>query len=290
MLLITAANGNQAQFLIPRLLKSGMAFRACIQSEKSASILRDRGVQDVFVGNLSDPAVVEQALRGVTTVYCVGPACHPLEREMGFLMIDGARRAGVGHFIFSSVLHSIVTELVQHEIKRDIEEYLIGSGLEYTILQPTNYMLPLKLRSAFSEGVFKFSWDFQRLQSMVDLDDLAEVVTMIAHDPVRHAAATYELSSVGRYSAHDLRAIIAQVTGREISLEPITPEVYLRAVFGDYDSAEFTHQIGVHRAITSYYSAHDFVGNPNVLRWLLGRTPTSFEQFVRRELDRFQQK
>ena len=46
------------------------------------------------------------------------------------------------HFVMSSVLHAITTDLIQHEIKRDIEEHLLSSGLEFTILQPTNYMLP----------------------------------------------------------------------------------------------------------------------------------------------------
>ena len=32
-----------------------------------------------------------------------------------------------------------------------------------------------------------------------------------------------------------------------------------------------------------YYEAHGFTGNPNVLRWLLGRAPTSFASFARRE-------
>jgi hypothetical protein len=35
------------------------------------------------------------------------------------------------------------------------------------------------------------------------------------------------------------------------------------------------------RAISARYSSHDFVGNPNVLTWLLGRPPTTFESYVR---------
>ncbi len=49
--------------------------------------------------------------------------------------------------------------------------------------------------------------------------------------------------------------------------------------------ATATHELSVLRSITTRYSAHDFVGNSNVLTWLLGRTPTSFEQFVQREWD-----
>ena len=40
---------------------------------------------------------------------------------------------------FSSVLHAITTDLIQHELKRDIEEHLVSSGLEFTILQPANF-------------------------------------------------------------------------------------------------------------------------------------------------------
>lgn len=285
MLLVTAGNGNQAQFLLPALTRAGVPFRACVRSAASADRLRERGIGNIFVGDLTDSADVRRALEGVSSVYAIGPACHPQEREMGIAMIDAAREVGISHFIYSSVLHAIVSELVQHEIKRDIEEYLVGSGLEYTILQPTNYMLPLKLKSAFRQDEFRFSWDFHKRQSMIDLQDLAEVVVRIAQEPKQHFAATYELAAPGRYTAHDLRDIIARVTGRDIALSSITPEVYLKAVFGDYESDEFQHQIGVHRAITAYYSTHDFIGNPNVLRWILGRDPASFEQFVRREYE-----
>jgi hypothetical protein len=34
---------------------------------------------------------------------------------MGFAVIDAARTAGVRHFVFSSVLHAITTDLIQHE-------------------------------------------------------------------------------------------------------------------------------------------------------------------------------
>lgn len=71
---------------------------------------------------------------------------------MGFAAVDAAREAGVKHFVFSSVLHAIITDLVQHESKRDIEEHLVSSGLEFTILQPANYMLRHRLVTAFDRG------------------------------------------------------------------------------------------------------------------------------------------
>ena len=283
MILVTAASGNQGRHLIPKLVAAGLPVRACVRSEESAAQLRAAGVGEVLVGDLGDHRVREEAVHGVDSVYHVGPTVHPQERDMGCGMVDAAQDAGVGHFVFSSVLHAITTDLVQHEIKRDVEEHLLSSGLEFTILQPANYMLPLKLKPAFERGVFELSWSLTRRQSLVDLADVADVALQVLTSPQAHTGATYELAGPGRFTAHELGAIIAAVLGRDIQVREIDADSYLAAWFGDADPASFPHQARVLRAITARYSSHDFVGNPNVLRWLLGRPPTTFEQFVRRE-------
>ncbi|MBA3907201.1 MAG: NmrA family NAD(P)-binding protein [Pseudonocardiales bacterium] len=283
MILVTAANGNQGKLLVPKLVALGLDVRASVQSQASAARLRAAGVADVVVGDLSDPEVLGRTVRGVRKIYHVGPTLHPRERELGIALIDAARAEGVEHFVFSSVLHPIVTDLVQHEIKRDVEEHLVGSDLEFTILQPSNYMLPLKLRPAFERGVFELSWSLDRRQTLVDLDDVTDVAVMALTDSARHAAATYELVAPGRHTAFELGATISKVLGRHIAVAEIDADTYAKAWLGDRDPADSTHQLAVLRSISSRYSAHDFLGNPNVLRWLLQREPTSFEQFVRRE-------
>jgi len=121
MILVTAANGNQGKLLVPKLLAANQPVRACVQSETSAEHLRALGVKEVLVGDISEQALMAEAVRGVEKIYHIGPALHPREREMGFAIVDAARAEGVRHFVFSSVLHAITTDLVQHEIKRDIE-------------------------------------------------------------------------------------------------------------------------------------------------------------------------
>lgn len=288
MILVTAANGNQGRLLVPKLVASGEPLRAIVQSESSATVLRALGVEEVIVGDLADAVVRESAVDGVRAIYHVGPTLHPQERAIGFGIIDAARAAGVEHFVLSSVLHAIVTDLVQHEIKRDIEEHLLASDLEFTILQPSNYMLPLKLRPAFERDVFELSWALDRRQSLVDLDDVTDVAAMVLRDGARHFAATYELVGAGRYTAHELREAIAGGLGRPIAVREISADEYATAWLGDWDPAEAPHQLAVLRSISARYSAHDFLGNSNVLTWLLGRDPTSFEAFVRREWAAYQ--
>ena len=287
MILVTAGFGNQGKLLVPKLLAAGQQVRACVQTQSSAESLRALGVQDVVVGDISEPVTMQRAVQGVDKVYHVGPTVHPCERDMGFAIVDAARAEGVQHFVFSSVLHAIITDLVQHEIKRDIEEHLLSSGLEFTILQPSNYMLPLKLRPAFERGVFELSWALDRRQSVVDLGDVTDVACTVLTDTERHAGATYELAAPGRFTAHDLGAIIARVLGRPIEVRQIDADTYLRAWFGDADPAQFPHQAKVLRAISARYSSHDFIGNPNVLTWLLGRPPTTFEEYVRQQYGMF---
>ncbi|MEZ5488427.1 MAG: NmrA family NAD(P)-binding protein [Steroidobacteraceae bacterium] len=284
---MTAANGNQGKWLVPRLVTAGLTLRACVRSDASAQTLRALGVADVRVGDLADGEVLGRAMRGVEKVYYVGPALHPDERRMGFAAIDAAKQAGVGHFVFSSVLHPIITDLVQHEIKRDIEEYLVSSGLEFTILQPANYMLRHRLLPAFERGVFALSWALDRRQSMVDVRDVAEVAAAVLADSDRHAGATYELAAPGRYTAHDIARVIACVAGREVTAAQIDPDVFLKAMLRVDSLREVPYQAEVIRAIGRRYSSHDFIGNPNVLTWLLGRRPTTFEEFVRREFAAF---
>ena len=283
MILITSANGNQGKHLIPKLLGAGHRVRACVRTEASARHLREQGVQQVLVGDLADTTFIAEAVRGVVSLYHVGPTLHSDERAMGFAMIDAARATGVGHFVLSSVLHAITTDLIQHEIKRDLEEHLLSSGMAFTILQPANYMLPHRLTSVFEENVFRLSWSLDRRQSMVDLDDVTDVVALVLAQPERHSAATYELAGPDHFTGHDIGRVLTEVFGRTIRVERIDAAAFLRARMRDSDPSALEYQLRMINAIEARYSSHDVLGNPNVLTWLLGRPPTSFEAFVRSE-------
>ncbi|QYE37115.1 NmrA family NAD(P)-binding protein (plasmid) [Polymorphobacter sp. PAMC 29334] len=283
MILVTAANGNQGGLLIPKLLEAGADIRACVRTEASEAQLRAAGVADVVVGDLADPLTMTSAMEGVESVYYVGPTLHPNERTMGFAAVDAARRAGVRAFVFSSVLHAITTDLIQHVIKRDVEEHLLSSGMDFTILQPANYMLAHRLKPAFERGVFRLSWSLERRQSLVALDDVTDVAASVLLNGERHAGATYELAAPGSFTGHDLGEIITAVVGRGIAVEEIDCETFLTELYGDVD--RHPYQARLMRAISARYSSHDFVGNANVLTWLLGRPPTTYAKFVRCQYD-----
>jgi uncharacterized protein YbjT (DUF2867 family) len=284
MILVTSAYGNQGKKLIPKLVRTGQRVRALRRTPDGEADLKALGAQEVVIGDASDPDTLRRAMSGIDSVYHIGPSAHPKERDMGFAVIDAALREGVRHLVFSSVLHAIVSDLVQHEIKRDIEERLVGSAINFTILQPSDYMQVLRYKTAFETGEFVLAWNVNRRQSVVDVADIAEVAAKVLTEGEPHYGATYELSAPGCFTAYDIAAIIAKIAGKEIAVKETSPEARMKDHFGGGlrdESAE--HGLRVYRALRQWYSAHDFVGNPNVLAMLLGRTPTTLEEFIRAE-------
>lgn len=283
--LVTAGFGNQARSVIPRLRAAGIHVRAMRANARPGPGPLDLGAHEVVVGDATNPDDAARGLAGVDAVYHVGPTFHPREREMGMTMIEQAKRVGVEHFVFSSVLHPILTGLPQHAIKRDIEERLLESGLNFTILQPSDYMQMSVQGYLADQGVFVIGFDLDRRQALVDLDDIAEVVVKVLRESRVHYGATYELTSGDCLTADQIAEAISQATGRRVSAQLLhVDDEQLAKFFGVTDLSQVRHQVATLKTVNAWYNRFDFVGNPNVLRMLLGREPTSYSEFARRVL------
>jgi hypothetical protein len=105
----------------------------------------------------------------------------------------------------------------------------------------------------------------------------------VLSDSASHLGATYELAAPGRFTAHDLGAIISAVVQTPIDVREIDADTFAKRVLAGADPDTTSYELRAMRAISDRYSSHDFVGNPNVLSWLLGRTPTTVEDWVRIE-------
>ena len=60
--------------------------------------------------------------------------------------------------------------------------------------------------------------------------------------------------------------------------ELVTPDDYFRAFYGMEDG--YSYPKAMIRSVAMWYGQYDFVGNPNILTWLLGRPPTTLAQFI----------
>ena len=297
MILVTAAHGNQGQRLLPLLASAGKQVRAMRRSGDLGS-LKALGATEAMHGDASDPADLARAMQGIETVYHIAPSLHPREQEMGLAVVEAAEAAGVRHLVFSSVLHAIESELIQHRAKLAIEQRIIKSSVNWTILQPTNYMLPAWSTPVFDTEVFRLWWSLDKRQSLIVLDDYAEAAVKVIMEGSKHYGATYELSSADCLTAHEIADRFATITGKPIRVEEVPaaeffikyrkhPLVEARLATGETVTAEhFPREFEVFQAIGACYARYDFIGNPNVLTWLLGRQPTSVEQYLRQEYAR----
>jgi uncharacterized protein YbjT (DUF2867 family) len=293
MILVTAAGGHQGVRLIPRLAQAGAEVRGLRASESGREELLALGAADVLIGDMRDASVLCAAMQDVDAVYHICPGgAHLWERDMGYAVIDAAIAAGVRHLVYSSVLHPIITDLLQHATKRDVEERLVSSPVNFTILQPADYMQFLVPPSTYETGELVMAWSIDTRQSAIDLDDLAIVAAKVLLEGEPHYGATYELAGPGCFDGHELARTIARVSGREVTLRRISVEEFvqataednLRTVNADADREPgIAFQMRMLRALGTWYERHDFVGNANVLTMLLGRTPTTLEQFVAKD-------
>ncbi len=286
--LLMAAHGNNGRLLLPRFRDAGFEVRAVRATPGRDAELTALGATEVMVGNAADRGFLREAVAGVDTVYHIGATANPLEREMGFAMIDTAREAGIGHFVYSSVLHPLAEKMVQHKLKREVEEHLLEANIPFTVLQPADYMLPHVFAAAFETGLWENLYSLDRVQAMVALEDVAEIATKVIAERAAHFGATYQLCAPGNHSARDLAAAVTRVTGRKVEPVQVTPDSYFERFYGVGQGERFRYQLGMIRSVALWYDQFDFAGNPNVLTWLLGRAPTTLDDYIRRQWERHQ--
>src|SRR5258708_4525330 len=107
LILITGATGRQGGAVIRHLLSKERRLRALTrQPESGAALALARQGIDVVQGDLEDPASLERAMRGVQGVYSVQDfwaVGARREIQQGKNLADAAKKAGVEHFVYSSV-------------------------------------------------------------------------------------------------------------------------------------------------------------------------------------------
>ena len=202
MILITGANGQSGRAIIRTLLSKGEEVRAFVHKAEHIQELKSLGVKEVAVQRHDNQEAMNEAFKGIRAAHHICSAVNPDEVRIGKIAINAARSAQIEHFVYHSVLHSVLQDLPHHQKKLMVEEIVVNSGIPYTIIQPTvlmqNILQSWKLLS--EEGIFeqRFFTSKETHICMVDLEDLAEAVSIIFTKP-GHTGATYELCGPENY-------------------------------------------------------------------------------------------
>jgi len=251
MLLLTGATGSVGSRLLPLLLARGHDVR-CLVREPRRLGARRVDVQIVLgdLGEMSDPYLVRQALRGVDTVVHLAATIrdqppHRIEELNGLAtvrLLRAAEHSGVKRFVFFSALNASEAQRTRFfRAKWLAEQAIASSSLETTIFAPSivydrsDPWITLLRRFSFLP-VLPVSGDGRARFEPIWANDAARCVVTALEQGGR---GRYELAGPETLSYDEMSDLVSQIAGRPRSLVhvplPIVRSglIAMRSLFGE---------------------------------------------------------
>lgn len=185
--LVTGATGFTGSRVVPLLLQNGYQVRCLTRATSDRSSLAGMDVEWV-TGDLSDPAALTSAMRGVDALVNVA--------SLGFghadTIIGSAKEAGVKRGIFISTT-AIFTQLNagSKSVRLAAENAIQASGMDFTILRPTMiYGSPRDrnmwrlIRLLRVTPIMPIFGDGESLQQPIFVDDVAQAVLLALQNDI----------------------------------------------------------------------------------------------------------
>ncbi len=214
--LVTGASGFVGSHVVDALRSQGMPVRALVRTPAAAQELRDAGIE-VQAGDVCDPHVLREAVRGADVVYhcaaAVGPAYSPRQIHDISLagvrhLLEALRQNGFGRAVILTSVNVLGTRNLDAatedtscrrsrdasaDVKIDIEtlahEYGRLYGVDATILRPgliygprDRHNLPQMIR-ALRRGKFAFIGSRDNIAPIVYISDVVEAILRAGRTP-----------------------------------------------------------------------------------------------------------
>jgi len=226
MLLLTGATGSIGSRLLPLLLESGEDVRCLVREPRRLGERRvDVQIALGDLGELSDPYLLRQALRGVDTVIHLAATIrdqppHRIEELNGLAtirLLRAAERSGVKRFVFFSALNASAAQRTRFfRAKWIAEEAVASSPLDSIVFAPS-------IVYDHSDPWITLLRRFSFLPVLpVSGEGRAEFQPMWAEDAARCVVAAlaggerdrYELAGPQTLSYDDMSDLVSRVAGR----------------------------------------------------------------------------
>jgi uncharacterized protein YbjT (DUF2867 family) len=114
------------------------------------------------------------------------------------------------------------------------------------------------------------------------VDDLAQAAAIVL-TAGGHENAIYELAGPEALSQEDCARIIGEEIGRSVEAAVASLDDFLARM---KSAGAPDWRVETLRVMNLHYDQHGLAGNGNVLRWLLGRPPKTFRDYVREMMSR----
>lgn len=216
MMVVTGGTGTIGSDLLPLLAQSGAPIRAVAHSPAGRSKIEGLGVEAID-GDFDEPDSLGRAMEGCDRLFLLSPT-HPDLTARENAAIDSARRAGVGHVVKLSAMGaepaSSCSLLSRHA---EVEDHLIASGLDYTILKPACFMhmhlLPVETVKTHAAW---YGMTGDGAHGYIDTGDIAAVAAVVLTTP-GHEGKTYELTGPRAITMPEAAAQLSEAIGSKVA-------------------------------------------------------------------------
>lgn len=234
--LVVGATGLLGGEICRLLAQAGERVRAMTRPSSNperVAALAAAGVE-VITGDLKSRASLDAACRGVDAVFSTATALvsqqpddsiRAVDLDGQSSLIDAAAAAGASHFVYVSVL-GIQPNSTFTEAKLAVEAHLRGSGLTYTILQPSCFMdVWFTPHTGFdvAAGTATIYGDGTRTMRWVLSADVARVAVAALRDPSARNAVV-PVGGPEPLSPLEAVKIFEDVTGRPLRVTHVPVE------------------------------------------------------------------
>jgi uncharacterized protein YbjT (DUF2867 family) len=284
MILVTGAAGKTGRAVINALAAAGARVRAMVRRREQIVALQALGAAEAVIGSFEDADSLRRAATGALAIYHICPNVSRDELAYARSVATAARDCRVRRFVYHSVLHPQIEAMPHHWRKMRVEEMLMRADFALTVLQPTAYMQNIlgAWRSIASDGVWTIPYPADARISLVDLDDVAAAAALVLTQE-GHDGATYELAGTAPLSQREVAAAMGAALGKTVRIEEQDVETWQAGAEAGGMEANARSELA---AMFRYYASHGLHGNPNTLRWLLGRAPNDLGRFLARHVSK----
>jgi NAD(P)H dehydrogenase (quinone) len=280
MLAITGATGHLGQATINALLTkvSASDIVAVVRDLQKATDLQQQGVQ-VRRGNYNDAASLVAAFQGVDTVFLISGTDLAHRAQQHQQVIDAAKQAGVQRLVYTSVVNPSRTSYFGASPSHvDTEDYLLASGLAYTVLRNTLYLdlVPgLVGKDAVPSGKFYFAAGDGKV-SYALREEIAQASANVLTSN-GHENKVYDIAPAPAYSMQDVATALSDVTGQSVAYVPVSVEDMAAGMRQHHVPEPIVEMMG---GIGRAMAAGEFDVTSPAFEQLLGRKPTDLKTYL----------
>ena len=285
MILITGASGNLGKATVHALLKKGVkptSLSVLVRDETKVSELKLQGVT-VKIGDYDNYESLVEAFKGVDKLFFVSGSDVFNRVKQHENVVKAAKQAGVPYIVYTSFASNDETEtsaIAMVAISHlKTEDLIKESGISYTILKNAIYMdmLPMFMgEQVLQTGVIAQPAGNGK-SAYASRNDIAEAAANILTSN-GHEEETYTLAGERSYSYGDIAGILSEITGNEIKYISLTAEEFGKMLKEAHVPDEY---IGLFTAFSVAKSKNEFNTPGTTLAKLLGRKPTTMEDFLK---------